>query len=219
MSDRDQWPDNPNDVPRQQSQPQEPKSGGGCLKVALIVGGIGFFGMLVCCGGLFWFGRGLLPKMVTTPAEVAALGQEVMKIDIPADFVGQAGMSMDNFAMTMKFANYQHKEQKGTLMIGSMHVKIGDPKDHQAAFNNQKAQQSVAQEGLKITTTADREFTIRGKPVTFKFSEAEKEGTDKKFRLVSSEFESGGGLMMFQLTLEEEAYDEEAVVKMIESIQ
>ena len=219
MSSRDEWPDNPNDVPRQQSQSQEPKSGGGCLKVALIVGGVGFFGMVVCCGGLAWFGWGFIPKMATNPADVAALGQEAMQIDIPAEFVGQTGMSMDNWMLTMKFATFQHKEQKGTLMIGSMQVKVGDPKDHQAAFKNQKAQQSGAQEGLKITTTADREFTIRGKPVQFKFSEAEQPGTDKKFRLVSSEFESGGVMMMFQLTLEEDAYDEEAVVKMIESIQ
>ncbi len=213
MSDRDQWPENPNEVPSQ------PKSGGGCLKAVMIIGGIGFIGLVICCGGLAWFGRGFIPKMVTAPADVAVLGQEVMKIDIPAEFVGQAGMSMDNFAMTMKFATFQHKEQKGTLMIGSMQVKIGDLKDQQAAFNAQKTQQGGAQEGMKITTTEDREFTIQGQPVKFKFSEAEQVGTGKKFQLVSSEFESGGRLMLLQLTLEEDAYDEEAVVKMIESIQ
>ena len=219
MSDRDHWPDNPNEVPRQQSQPREQKSGGGCFKIALIVGGIGFLGMLVCCGGLVWFGRGLMPKLVTSPADVAAVGQEVMKIEIPPEFVGQAGMSMDNWVMTMKFATYEHKEQKGTLLIGSMQVKIGNPKDQQAAFKNQTKQQSDGEQGLKITTTVDREFTIRGKPVPFKFSEAEQEGTGKKFRLVSSEIATPGGLLIFQLKLEEEVYDEEAVVKMIESIQ
>jgi len=96
MSDRDHWPDNPNDEPRRQSEFRERPAGGGCFKIALIVGVIGFFGLLVCCGGLAWFGRGLMPKVATTPAEVAALGQEVMQIDIPAEFVGQGGMSMDN---------------------------------------------------------------------------------------------------------------------------
>ena len=213
MSDRDQWPDNPNE------QSHEPKSGGGCFKIALIVGGVGFLGMLVCCGGLAWFGWGFVPKMATTPADVAAVGQEVMQIDIPAEFVGQAGMSWDNWVMSMKFATYEYKEQKGSLVIGSMQVKLGDPKDSQAAFKNQTKQQSDDEEDLKITVTVDREFTIRGKPAKFKFSEAEQEGTGKKFRLVSSEIATPGGLLIFQLKLEEDAYDEEAVVKMIESIQ
>ena len=219
MSDRDQWPDNPNEEPRRQSQSREPSSGGGCLKFALIVAGVGFFGMLVCCGGLVWFGWGFIPKIATTPTDVAAVGQEIMKLEIPAEFVGQTGMSIDNWMLTMKFATYQHKEQKGMLLIGSMRVKFGDPKDHQATFKDRRAEQSDGEKGLKITTTADREFMVRGKPTTFTFSEAEQEGTGKTFRLVSSEFESQGGLLIFQLTLEEEAYDEEAVVKMIESIQ
>ncbi len=219
MSDRDQWPDNPNEVSQQPSPAQGQKSGGGCLKAALIVGGIGLFGMVLCCGGLFIFGRQFIPKIVTTPAEVAVVGQEIMKIDIPDDFQGQMGMSMDNFAMTMKMATFQHKQQKGTLTIGAMQVKIGNPKDHQAVFNQQKAQQAGGQEGLTIRTTVDREITVRGKPTTFKFSEADQAGTGKKFRVVSSEFEAVGGMLMFQLTLEEDSYDEDAVVKMIESIQ
>lgn len=219
MSDRDEWPDNPNDEPRRPSRTGESNSGGGCLKIALIVGGIGFAGMFVCCGGLGWFIWGFIPKMATTPADVAAVGQEIMTIEIPPEFVGQTGMSIDNWMLTMKFATYQHKEQKGVLMIGSMQVKIGDPKDHQAAFKDRTEQQSGGDEGLEITSTTDREFTVRGKTVTFKFSEAKQEGTGKKYRLVSSEIDSPGGLTIFQLTLEEDAYDEEAVVKLIESIR
>lgn len=219
MSDRDQWPDNPNDEPRRQSQPQEPSSGGGCLKVALIVGGVGFLGMLVCCGGLAWFGWGFIPTLATTPADVAAVGQQVMQIDIPTEYVGKAGFTIDNSWIAMRFATFLHKDGKGTLLIGAMQVKVGDLKDKQADFKAQSQQQSKDEKKLTIKKTEEREFTIRGKPATFKFSEAEEEGTNKKFRLVTGELEAPGGITVLQLTLEEEAYDEDAVVKMIESIR
>jgi len=121
--------------------------------------------------------------------------------------------------MTMKFASYEHQDHKGQLLIGSMQVKFGDPKDHQAAFQNQSKQQGAEEDDLKITKTEDREFTVRGKPVKFHFAEAEQAETNKKFRVVSSEIATPGGLLIFQLKLEEDAYDEEAVVKMIESIR
>ena len=34
---------------------------------------------------------------------------------------------MDNFAMTMRMATFAHKEGKGTLMLGELKMKIGDP--------------------------------------------------------------------------------------------
>jgi len=220
MSDRDTWPDNPNDPPPQRAQQWEGKSGGGgCLKFALIVGGLSFMGLLVCCDGLTWFFWGFIPKMATTPAEVAAVGQQVMQIDIPEEFIGEAGFTIDNRLIAMRFATFLHKAGKGTLLIGAMQVKVGDLKDQHADFKARSQQQSKDQKKLTIKKTEDREFTIRGKPVTFNFSEAEEDGTDKKFRLVTGELEAPGSFTVLQLTLEDEAYDEDAVVKMIESIR
>ena len=216
MSDRDAWPDNPNDPTPQRAE----KSGGsGCLKFALIVGGLSFIGLLVCCGGLTWFGWGFIPKMATTPTDVAAVGQQVMQIDIPDEFVGKAGFTIDNRWIAMRFATFLHKDGKGALLIGAMQVKMGDLKDRHADFKKRSQQQSNDQQKLTIKKTEEREFTIRGKSVTFKFSEAEEDGTDKKFRLVTGELEAPGSITILQLTLEEEAYDEDAVVKMIESIR
>lgn len=220
MSNRDEWPDNPNDpTPQRAQQWEEKSSGSGCLKYALIVGGLGFVVMLVCCGGLVWFGWGFIPKMATSPADVAAVGQQVMQIDIPEEYVGKAGATIDNPLIAMRFAAFLHKEGKGALLIGTMQVKVGNLKDKEADFKTRFEQQSKDKKKLTIKKTEEREFTIRGKQVTFKFSEAEEEGTDKKFRLVTGDLEAPGSLTILQLTLEEEAYDEEAVVKMIESIK
>lgn len=219
MSNRDEWPDNPNDPQPESAAHYEEKSGGGCLKWVLILGGLGLLSVLVCCGGGVWLMWGSLPKMVGTPAEVAAVSQEIMQIDIPPDYIGEAGMSADNFIFAMRFATYRHKEGKGQLLIGSMQVKLGASKDQQAEFKNTTRERSDNEKKLTITNTEDREFTIRGKKVPFKFSEATEEGTDKKYRLVEGELEGAGTMAVFQLTLEEDAYDEEAVVKMIESIR
>ncbi len=219
MSDRDTWPDNPSDPPRRVKQWEEKSGGGGCVKFALIVGGLSFAGLLVCCGGLGWFIWGFIPKFASTPADVAALGQQVMQINIPEEFVGETGMSIDNWLIAMKFANYRHKAGKGALLIGSMQVKFGELSDQQADFKARASEQSEDEPKLEIKQTEERQFTIRGKRVTFQFSEADEVGTDKKFRLVTGELEAPGRITILQLTLEEEAYDVDAVVKMIESIQ
>lgn len=219
MSDRDTWPDNPSDPPRRVQQLEEKSGGGGCLKFALVVGGLSFVGLLVCCGGLTWFFWGFFPTVATTPADVAAVGQQVMQIDIPEEFVGKAGFTIDNRLIAMRFATFLHKNGKGTLLIGDIQIKVGDLKDQHADFKARSQQQSKDQKKLTIKKTEEREFTIRGKPVTFKFSEADEDGTDKKFRLVTGELEAPGSITILQLTLEEEAYDEDAVVKMIESIR
>lgn len=219
MTDRDSWPDNPNDPPARTQQWKDSSGGGGCWKVALVVGGIGFLCMLVCCGGVGWFVWSFVPTMASNPADVSKLGQQVLQIDLPEDYVGDMGMSIDNWLVSMKIANYRHKDGKGSLLIGALQVKVGDISGHQARFNSHTAEHSDQDQKLIIRKTEEREFTVRGRKVPFKFSEADEAESGKKFRQVSGQIDGSNAITIFQLTLEEEAYDDEAVVKMIESIK
>ena len=189
------------------------------MKYALIVGGLAAVMMLGCCGGLVWLGWGFIPKIVTAPAEIAELSEQTMKIDVPSEFTPDSGMSMDNWLLAMRFATYRHKDGAGILLIGSLEVKIGDRDQQRADFKKQASERSGEAYKLNIKSTVEREFTVRGKPVKFQFSEATKAEGGEPFRLVSADFDGPTGITLFQLMLKEAAYDEEAVVKMIESIR
>jgi hypothetical protein len=219
MSDRDTWPDNPNDIfnERPVSGPREGWSG--CFKVFLILGGLGFVTILLCCGAVGWFIKQSMPRMAKTPAEVSEVAGQIVKIDIPAGFVGESGMTIDNKLMTMRFAIFKQTQEKGMLMLGGFRVNFGDPAAQKGNFQSRKSQQSGMGEDLVVLKMESRDFTIRGQKVPFRFSEAEERNSKKKFRLVEGELDAPGGGAFIKLMLEEDAYDENAVVKMIESIQ
>jgi hypothetical protein len=220
MSDRDEWPANPNDPPpKRAAQWEERPAQGGCLKFALIIAALTGAMMLFCCGGVVWIGWGFVPKIAATPAEVKALGEQAMKIDIPPEFTADTGFSMDNWLLTMQMANYKHKDGGSVLLIGSLQIKFGDVKDQKDLFKKQTNKHSEDAFKLDVKSTVEKEFTIRGTPTKFLFSEAVKAGNAEKMRVVSSEFTSPSGITMFHLVLKEETYDEEAVIKLIESIR
>ena len=220
MSDRDQWPDNPNDPPPRRSKSREESAKhNGCLKFVLIVGGMLIVAVLVCCGGLLALGWSLFPHMAQTPAEVAAVSDAALKMNISENFIGETGMSIDNWLMTMNVALFRDRQGQGTLLIGTLFVKLGDPVLHREDFKNKIGQQSDEIPETEITESVEREFAIRGKTIPFQFSEAVEKETGKKIRLVSAELEFPKQITIFQLLLDDDAYDESTVVKMIESIE
>ena len=64
-----------------------------------------------------------------------------------------------------------------------------------------------------------RTFTIRGKEIEFQFAKAEDPETGTAYRQVSGVFPGKGGTAFLMLQIEEEGYDEDVIVKIIESIK
>lgn len=213
MAEHDTWPENPND----QSAPKPAKSSGGCVKVILIGGGLGLVVMLVCCGVAAWFGTSFMPKVTNTPAEVTAMAKEIMEIQIPEDFNPDTGLAIDNFAISMRMASFRHKDNQGTLVLGDFKIKMGDP--NQAKQLQQQPDIGGKPQNLRMGDTSTREFTIRGKSVPFRFSDAVDEDTNAKVRVVEGTLEVPGGGTFIKLIVNEDAYDEDAVIEMIESIR
>ena len=212
MAERDGWPDDPN-VPT----PTQRKSGSGCGKVFLIVGGIGLVIMLLCCGIGGFFAWKLQPKIINNPVEVTELGKQILDVKIPDGFQPQNGIDMDNFAMTMRMATFTQKEGKGTLMLGELRMKIGDP-NQKVDFQQHRGPGGNQNPNLRTVKTETREFEVRGGTIPFRFSEAVDQNTQKQFRVVDGSLDSPGGATFIELTIEADAFDEDAVVEMIESI-
>lgn len=208
MDEQDAWPENP-------SAPPPQKVSKGCGKVALIVGGLALVTLMVCCGVGGWMLWSFWPRITTNPAEVQQIAKQILDIKIPADFQPATAMSMErNFAMTMRVASFQHKERKGTLVLGSFQMKVGTP-DQKPNFTQQMDQKLELQMG----ETKVREFQIRGQKVPFRFTEAVEQSTKKPFRVVEGNLDAPGGGTFLKLIVEEDAYDEDAVTEMIESIR
>src|SRR3954447_27057994 len=116
MSDRDNWNDAQSDAPT----PVKKKGISGCMLAALIVGGVGGVGALVCCGGLAWFGSMFVPKILNEPAQVTEAGHEVLNTDVPEGFIPDKAIIIDNMIITMKIVDFRHKEGKGEMMFGNL---------------------------------------------------------------------------------------------------
>lgn len=210
MAERDTWPEDPN------TQPTKGKSsGGGCGKVVLIIGGVGLVIMLLCCGVGGYMMYSFMPKISTTPAEVTEMTKKILEIKIPDDFVPETGMTMDNFAMTMRIATYKHKEDKGSLILGNLTIKMAN------AGGQKPDIAEKMNEGMKLQVgdTTVREFEVKGKKVPFRFSEATDQEKNRKVRMVEGDIDMPGGATFIKYVIDEELYDEDAVVEMIESIK
>lgn len=169
--------------------------------------------MVLCCGAGAWFATSFMPKIATNPAEVTEIGKQILDLDIPKEFQPETAISMDNFAMIMKMANYKHQDNAGNLIIGNAQIKMGDPRQ-QPDF--QKSGQTRA---LQMGDTVVRELIVRGDKVPFRFSEAVETNSKKDFHVVEGELRSGGVTTFLKLELEAGVYNEEEVIEMIQSIR
>lgn len=211
MTAQDAWPEDPNI----QSSPPA-KKGSGCGKVVLIVGGVMFLMLLICGGGIGFFAYSFWPKIATQPAEVTAISKEILDLEIPEGFVPENAISLNNFMMAMRMATYRHPGGKGDLMLGNFLVKVGKPDQNQKPDFTGSDSKSKK---LTVGETEIKEFPVRGKQVPFRFSDAVDDESNEKYRVVEGEFSDGGLTTFLKLSVPEDAYDEEAAIRMIESIR
>lgn len=187
----------------------------GCGTAVLIICGLVLLLVLVCGGTIGWFTWSFWPKMTDKPAEVTALSKQILDMEIPDEFEPGMAISMDNnFAMSMKMVMYKHKENKGSLMLGSFKMKVSNPgeKPDLMGKNNDSL-------NLQMGDSKVKEIKVRGKDVPFRFSDAVEEQTNKKYRVVEGEMESEGVTTFLKLILEEDSFDEDEAIQMIESIR
>src|SRR5579871_1518642 len=216
MSDQDNWPANPSDT---QAAPKSSSSG--CLKWFLILGGLGLFCMLLCCGVAGWFGSKFIPKLTTNPAEVAEVWQKIMKIDVPEGFTGESAATIDNSYMTFQMAKFKGKTDDCYLQLGKIEIKFADMgkmnKQQQNEIMDKYQNPDDKANQLEITKTETKEFVIDGKKVPFRFSEAVASETETEVRVVEAELGTAGNMRFLKFVIEAEDYDEDAVVKMMSS--
>ena len=210
MADHDSWTDAQSGAPVK-------KRMSGCMLASLIVGGIGLVVGLVCCGGGVWLAMSFKPTISNSPQDVAAVAKQILDFKMIDGFNPAQSVTMDNWIFTMRIAEFKHMEGKGEMMIGKFFVKIGDP--NQAKMQSQQFRgpmESKMQETVDIKKTEHRDITINGKTVMVSISEGTDRNDGKSVHIVSGDFDQAGGKAFFLIRLDDEIWDEAAVLKMFE---
>lgn len=193
-------------------QPAPPKRGmSTTVKVLLILFGVGGVLALLCCGGAAYF---FSQAVQTDPVAIRATLAEIADMDVPDQFKPTGGMRV-NIGVSMKMAIFQGEGGGGSLIVMEMNAPGGASEEQ---MRQQMQQQNAGQnKNLQIGETDVREFEIKGQTSTFQFAKATDE-QGNNYRQVSGTFPGKGGTALLVLQVPESAFDEEQVVKMIESI-
>ena len=206
MSFQEEWPDG---TPK-------PRGMSATAKVLLILGGLFGVGCVLCCGGFMYMGARAVSM---DPDGVQKVTAEIADMEIPDNFTPQQSMNFGMFGSGMKTVIYVDKDHPGSmLMLMQMSIGMGNDAKQQADFEKGFQQGGAQNANVKKESIELRDFEIRGKTAQFQFI---KGTTDdgKSVRQVNGAFSGKGGAAMLMLLVPEENYDEEAVVKMIESIK
>lgn len=192
------------------------------IKVVIVLVCV-FGGLFVlCCGVGIYFMPNFDQSVTESPEEVTAITQDIVDIEIPEEhFLPQMGMDLDMVFMQMKMAAYTSKEGDGMLMIMEMKVAGSTPEEQEAQMREQMRSQNFGEKDLIVNEDEieTRTFTIQGKEIEFRFAKAKDPETGTAYRQVSGVFPGKGGTAFLMLQIEEEGYDEDVIVKIIESIK
>jgi len=214
MSDNNPW----NDPVSESPTPVKKKGMSGCMLASIIVGSLGLVCMLACCAGAIWLGSMVIPKETKAPAEIAAIGHEVLNTDVLPDFSPDKALTWDNMLFTLKITQFTHKESKGEILMGALKVKFGDL--NQAKMQSQQLRGPLEEKSrgpLDIKKSESKEIMINGQKVSVSIGEATDRTTNKSVHTASADFEQAGGMFtFFFLRMDDDVWNEDAVLKMLE---
>lgn len=215
MSGNDLWVDPPNQPQPVESVPKKRMSG--CMLATLIGGGLGVVCLLVCCGVFAWFGSMMIPTTTTVPAEVTAVGQRILNIELPPDFQPASAMTIDNMFITMRIAQYSHKENKGDLMLNSMKFKMGNPGQGAVPPDQMRVKfEEEIRSSLDIKKVESHDITVNGQKVSVAIAEAVDRNNGKGVHTATANIPITNGQTFFLLRLDDDVWDQDTILKMLE---
>lgn len=174
--------------------------------------------LLICCGGAYWlFSRSV--TLVEDPAEVNAIRDSIASIELPEGFKPMGGMQF-NLGIQLKMATFTRESQHSPNTLILMQIS-GSGIENNDALREQFEQQLEKQGQTPDIDAESREthiFQIDGKDVPFEFAKGTREGSEEVIHQVSGMFDGRGGVAFLILMESEADWNEDEVIKMIESI-
>jgi len=202
-------------------EPPPAKSGmSGGMKAFLILVAILGTCCILCCGIVGFFAYQSFPKLSQNPADVNAARDEIAKIELPKGFQPERMAKMDNFFMTMTAVDYRDPAIDGHFSMAEMQLKIGEPSQRDQAMRQQLERQGIgAPKNLRNVKTETKAIEIKGQESSFTFKRGEDPMSKKKMCQVQGVFEGKHGPVWISLEMDDKAFKEDAIVKMLEGIK
>lgn len=189
------------------------------MKVVILIM-IGFLAltMLTCGGGIAYI-MANFENETENPEATFAMTERIVEVDIPDGFEPCCTLGMDAIVVSKARTHFRHTEGEGALVFSMMDNSLGDQQLAEEQLRQQSTREGAGEQFL-VNKTEFREFEIRGVTTRFEFAEAEERETGTTFRAATGYFPShqDGAVGVF-FRVEEDYYDEDALVAMIESIR
>ncbi len=207
---RDQWDDAP--------PPKAGMSSG--MKVFLILVAVLGCCCLVCCGVGAYFIYSVVPKVSQNPVDVNAARDEMAQITLPAGFEPVNMAKMDNMMFSMIAVNYHNPAVHGEITMVEFRLKVGNAKQQDEQMHQQLERQGFGNpKHLTNTKSEAKTIDIKGQECNFNFKLGTDPGTHKKMREINGAFQGKKGPIMISIQMDDSAYKEDAIVKMLEAIK
>jgi len=209
-------------------QPSPPqRQGMSTAKKILLILGVLFGGIMVlCCGGVVYMIYYAKAMVSEDPTVIAATSAEITEIDLPAEMKPQMAMNIKvpfTGQEVIKAAIYTDEDNQGTLILGGVGKVMAEQNqaDMQEQFTQALRQQGIqsGEQNVELEEIRTIERTIRGQPATFVISRGTDTESGKELFHVNGTFQGKNGPAIFLLIADPEAYDEDRVVEIIESIE
>jgi hypothetical protein len=207
-----------------QGPPRKKGPSCGCI-VLIVLAILGGLFALVCCGGLAGVGFFFGSAMSEDPEVIAEVSDRLARMDVPEGLQPQVSFDMNvpfSDEPMMTWVVYADQSTQSALIVGS----FGGP----MAGQNQEdvweeIQSSMEQQGavqheqdVRDWETVQKEITVRGEPVPYQFATGKDDSGNPRIQ-VTGVFQGRQGPTMVSFSGDAEKYDEETIVKMIESIE
>lgn len=222
--------DQPQPYTSPEGMPPPPRRGMSMgAKVLLILGGLFLVLIVICCGGLvvttFWAQSYAKETFSQDPQVVRRVTAEIAEIDIPEKLRPLVSMNMKvpfTGQRMMTIVAYGDKESDSALALAAFAEAMAGQDRQQFEL---QLRQMLDQEGLDKQKAVvpqeveEKEISVRGQPQKFTFIRGKDAETGKPRLEVKGTFEGKEGASFFQFSGDAETYDEQQIVKVIESIR
>lgn len=179
--------------------------------------------LLVCCGvggALFYVGAKVAQGVSQDPVVVREVASSIAEIELPPELAPKFSMKLPFPTMDMTLVIFGDGENM--VMLGDMQGTAfanATPEALARQMEDSMRTQTGNRESINAESTEKREFTIRGKPAEFVFTEGTGANSQKKLTEVMGAFPSEEGFVIVVIHAEAEKFSKEQLVEIIESIK
>ncbi len=186
----------------------------------MIAGGVLTVCLLTCCvcgGAVFYF----RPQIEQNPEKAIALTKQVFRsITIPDRWEPQGTIELNVFhQLNVRGSYYEHPKYESVLALIHVESRWNSQASVREHIRETMIERGGGDEPMLIQERTTREFTVRDALLRFEFSTAKDLATDKTYRLVEGVVTGTTGDVLICLKIDADAWDEEEVAGMLQSIQ